>query len=302
VTVGSIKLYKDIVQAKSISRGAAANDISQSAASQQLQELESSLGIRLLDRSTRPFTLTPAGRLYYDFCRDVLRRHDGFAVALEKLKSEVDGTVRIASIYSVGLSEMSHLEAEFHRRYPNAHLHVEYLRPEKVYETVLAEQADLGLVSYPTPSKEIAVIDWRREEMAVAMAPSHPLASRRAATPPDLQGQDFVGFDEDLMIAREIDHYLRSNGVEVHLAMHFDVIQMIKEAVAIGSGVSILPVRVMRTEIAQGRLVAIPLEAPRMFRPVGIIHRRRRKFNRASELFLDLLQEKPVEDLQLAKL
>jgi DNA-binding transcriptional LysR family regulator len=302
VTFGTLKLYKDIVQAKSISRGAAANHISQSAASQQLQELESSLGIRLLDRATRPFTLTPAGRLYYDLCRDVLRRQDDFTLAIEKLKSEVDGTVRIASIYSVGLSEMSHLEVEFHKRYPNTRLHVEYLRPEKVYQAVLSEQADLGLVSYPTSRKDIAVIDWRREEMAVAMAPSHPLARRRAIAPQDLQGQDFVGFDEDLMIAREIDHYLRSHGVEVHRAMHFDVIQMIKEAVSLGSGVSILPARVMRAEIAQGRLVAIPLKTPRMFRPVGIIHRRRRKFNRATELFLELLQEKPAEELQLAKL
>ena len=302
MTFGTLKLYKDIVQAKSISRGATANDISQSAASQQLQELESSLGVRLLDRATRPFTLTPAGRLYYDLCRDVLRRQDDFTLAIEKLKSEVDGTVRIASIYSVGLSEMSHLEVEFHKRYPNTRLHVEYLRPEKVYQAVLSEQADLGLVSYPTSRKDIAVIDWRREEMAVAMAPSHPLAHRRAIAPQDLQGQDFVGFDEDLMIAREIDHYLRSHGVEVHRAMHFDVIQMIKEAVSLGSGVSILPARVMRAEIAQGRLVAIPLKTPRMFRPVGIIHRRRRKFNRATELFLELLQEKPAEEFQLAKL
>ena len=302
MTFGTLKLYKDIVQAKSISRGATANDISQSAASQQLQELESSLGVRLLDRATRPFTLTPAGRLYYDLCRDVLRRQDDFTLAIEKLKSEVDGTVRIASIYSVGLSEMSHLEVEFHKRYPNTRLHVEYLRPEKVYQAVLSEQADLGLVSYPTSRKDIAVIDWRREEMAVAMTPSHPLARRRAIAPQDLQGQDFVGFDEDLMIAREIDHYLRSHGVEVHRAMHFDVIQMIKEAVSLGSGVSILPARVMRAEIAQGRLVAIPLKTPRMFRPVGIIHRRRRKFNRATELFLELLQEKPAEEFQLAKL
>ena len=81
------------------------------------------------------------------------------------MKHELDGTVKVASIYSVGLSEMAQLEQEFSRRQPKAHLDVEYLRPEKVYSAVLADQADLGLVSYPEPSREITVIPWRQEEM-----------------------------------------------------------------------------------------------------------------------------------------
>jgi DNA-binding transcriptional LysR family regulator len=77
--------------------------------------------------------------------------------------------------------------------------------------------------------------------------------------------------------------------VEVKLAMHFDNVQMIKEAVGLGSGISILPARTMQAEIAQGRLVAVNLEAPGLVRPVGIVQRRRKKFNRAVEAFLELL-------------
>jgi DNA-binding transcriptional LysR family regulator len=76
----------------------------------------------------------------------------------------------------------------------------------------------------------------------------------------------------------------------MNLVMHFDNIQMIKEAVALGSGISILPARTMQTEIAQGRLVAVRLHAPELVRPVGIVHRKRKKFNRATELFLELLR------------
>lgn len=296
--MGNVRLFKDIVQAKSISRGATMNSISQSAASQHLQELERHLGTALLDRTSRPFTVTTAGKLYFEMCRDVLRSQEQFEVALEKLKSRVEGTVRVASIYSIGLSDMSRLEEEFRRRHPSAQLHVEYLRPEKVYEAVISDHADLGLVSYPEPTKEIAVINWRDEEMAVAAWPSHPLASRGSVTPLDLKGQDFVAFDEDLPIRREIDHYLRQNGVHVRVVLHFDVVQMIKEAVAWGSGISILPARVMRSEVKQGRLAAIPLESPKLFRPVGIVHRRRRPFNLATQVFLDLLEEQPAPELQ----
>jgi DNA-binding transcriptional LysR family regulator len=264
--------------------------VSQSAATQHVQEVERRFGTSLLDRSKRPIELTEAGRVYYDFCRDVLRREEEFSRALESLKGDLGGTVRVASIYSTGLSEMSRLRDEFASRYPAAQLHVEYMRPDKVYEAVRNDAADLGLVSYPESSREIAALDWRREEMQVATSVSHPLASRAELYPADLNGQDFVTFDEDLRIRKELDKFLRTHGVEVNVAMHFDNIQMIKEAVELGSGISILPARTMQAEVEQGRLVAIPLHAPELARPIGIVHRRRKKFNRAAEAFLSMLR------------
>jgi DNA-binding transcriptional LysR family regulator len=297
VIFANSKLFRDIGQFRSVSRGASQNGISQSAASQHIHELEKKLGISLLDRTTRPLTLTAAGKLYLDLCRDVLRREEEFAASLDELKAHVEGDVRVASIYSIGLSEMSRLQEEFLRRYAIAQLHVDYLRPQKIYEALLADRADLGLVSYPVATKDLAVIPWREEQMSVAAPVTHPLAAKAVLLPSDLNGQEYIGFDEDLTIRRELDRFFREQGVEMHLAMQFDNIQMIKEAVALGSGISILPARTMSAEIEQGRLVAIPLHAPELVRPVGIVHRKRKKFNRATQSFLDLLQEAPDRTL-----
>jgi DNA-binding transcriptional LysR family regulator len=272
-----------------MSRGAEHCGVSQSAASQHVQEVERRLGVILLDRGKRPLELTQAGRIYCDFCRDVLRRQEVLSLSLESLKGEVEGTVRVVSIYSAGLSEMSRLGAEFTAKYPTAALHVEYMRPDKIYEALRDDAADLGLVSYPESSREIAAIPWREEEMQVAVPPDHPLAARAEVYLADLNGHAFIGFDEDLRIRRELDRFLRAQGVEVNLVMHFDNIQMIKEAVALGQGISILPARTMQAEIEQGRLVAVRLNAPGMARPVGIVHRRRKKFNRATEALLGML-------------
>jgi DNA-binding transcriptional LysR family regulator len=288
------KLFKSISQTKSISRAAAHCGISQSAATQHVQELERRLGLPLVDRSTRPLSLTEAGKLYADFCRDVLRREDQFLVALERLKGQAEGAVRVASIYSIGLSEMSRLRQEFERRHPQAQLHVDYLRPDKIYDAVLGDHADLGLVSYPVAKRELAVVPWRKEQMAVALPPSHPLAAKSILQPADLNGQDFIGFDEDLLIRRELDRFFRDHGVEVNQVMQFDNIQTIKEAVALGSGISILPERTMQSEIEQGRLISVPLHAPELLRPLGIVHRRRKRFNLAAQAFLNLLREQPA--------
>jgi LysR family transcriptional regulator, transcriptional activator of the cysJI operon len=288
VAFSELLLFKEIASTKSVSRGAEHCGISQSAASQHVQEVERRLGTPLLDRTKRPVELTPAGRLYAEFCRDVLRREQDFQLALESLRSEVNGLVRVASIYSIGLSEISRVREEFARRHPAATLHVEYVRPDKVYEAVRNDTADLGLVSYPQSSRDITAIPWRQEQMQLAVPPNHPLATREKVFPADLDGADFIGFDEDLTIRREIDRFFRAQGVDVNVAMHFDNIQMIKEAVALGSGVSVLPARTMQAEIAQGRLVAVRLHAPDLARPVGIVHLRRKKLNRAALEFLDL--------------
>jgi len=289
VGFAELRLFKEIALTGSMSKGAAMCHISQSAASQHVQEVERRLGLPLFDRSKRPLELTQAGRLYADFCRDVLHREEAFGLALESLKGEIAGTVRVASIYSIGLSEMSHLQDEFSRRYPASSLAVEYMRPDKIYSAVVNDTADLGLVSYPESGRDIAAIPWREEQMQLAVAPSHPLASRAEIFPSDLNGQDFIAFDEDLSIRRELDRFLREQGIEIRPVMHFDNIQMIKEAVALGSGISILPARTMQAEIAQGRLVAVPLHAPDLVRPVGVVHRRRKKVNRATQAFLELL-------------
>ena len=112
-----------------MSRGAEHCGVSQSAASQHVQEVERRLGVTLLNRRKRPLELTQAGRIYSEFCRDVLRREEEFSLSLESLKGDVEGTVRVVSIYSTGLSEMSRLGEQFAARYPTAQLHVEYMRP-----------------------------------------------------------------------------------------------------------------------------------------------------------------------------
>lgn len=288
----NLKLFRDIAQTHSFSRGAAMNGISQSAASQHLQELERTLGVELLDRSTRPLVVTPAGRLYGEFCRDLLRRKEDFESALQRMRQEVEGTLRVAAIYSVGLSELVELEKEFARRQPEAKLEAQYLRPERIYEAVLAGEADLGLISYPEARRDITVIPWRREEMVLAVSPEHPLAGRSGAIAPrELNGIDFISFDEDLPIRRHMDRFLKDHGVEVNITLHFDNIQMIKEAVTHRVGVSIMPARVMKDDIEQGRLAAVRIADATLFRPLGIIHRKKKRFHRVAQAFLDLLRE-----------
>src|ERR1035437_6907539 len=103
---------------------------------------------------------------------------------------------------------MSRLGAQFAAKYPTAQLHVEYMRPDKIYDAVRDEAADLGLVSYPESSRELAAIPWREGGMKVGWPPNHPSPAPAEVSPAALNGHAFIGFDEDLRIRRELDRFL----------------------------------------------------------------------------------------------
>jgi DNA-binding transcriptional LysR family regulator len=292
VNLSHLRLFADLAAQRSISKAATKNSISQSAASQHLQELERQLQAQLVDRSVRPLVLTDAGKIYLKFCLEVLERQEAFQAAMRGLQGQGEGAVRVASIYSVGLSDLTRVEDYFAEQHPAINLRISYLQPNKVYEAVRQDRADLGLVSYPQPSSDLTIIPWRQERMAVAVSANSPLATRVWMRPTDLEGQEFVGFDDDLPIAGAVDNYLVGAGVHVNKVMHFDNMASVKEAVAAGSGVSLLPVRQLKAEVDSGRIAAIRLDNPPLYRPLAIVHLSQKRFNRAIELFLEVLRER----------
>src|SRR5207244_3444809 len=141
---------------------------------------------------------------------------------------------------------------------------------------------------------DLEIVPWRQERMAVAAAVNSPLAEKVWLRPSDLEGQEFVGFDEDLPIAGAVNAYLAGAGVKVNQVMHFDNMASVKEAVAAGSGISILPVRQLKAEVEAGRIAAVRLDNPPIYRPLAIIHLGQKRFTRSMQTFLDALREREL--------
>jgi DNA-binding transcriptional LysR family regulator len=291
MNIETLRVFCDVVQHQSFSRGASANEVSQSAATQSVHRLECYFGMQLVDRSKRPFVLTPEGQACFEGFREVLELYDSVEARVRSLRMEIGGLVRVASIYSVGLHDMSLCMQEFMRSYPKAKVRLEYLHPNKVYGAVMNSEVDLGIVSYPAASPELDVIPLRSEKMLVVCPPHHPLTKHKAVTAEHLQGMDFVGFDRDLIIRKEIERQFRQRGVSVRVVMEFDNIETIKQAVQIGAGISILPEPTVRSETKAGTLATIRLIAPEMKRPIGIIHKQRKVFTPTVGKFVELLQQ-----------
>jgi DNA-binding transcriptional LysR family regulator len=290
-----LKIFCDIVDLASFSRAAEANGVSQSNTSQVVHQLEERLGVKLIDRSKRPFVITPEGQRFLEGCRVIVQRYDDLEREVRSLHESVVARLTVASIYSVGLAHMSKFLREFLAANPKADVRLEYLHPHRVYEAVDSGQADLGIVSYPEESDSLATIEWRTEPMVLVCHPEHPLAKEKLVPWESLSGQQLVAFQSGLKIREEIDRVLAEHEVDVEIALEFDNIETIKRAIEIGTAVSLLPEPTIAREVSEGTLAAVPLADRSLVRPLGIIHRRDRKLSDTAERLIKMLQATAAE-------
>src|SRR5437667_3592570 len=144
--IESLKVFCDVARLRSFSQAAQsqAKPITQSAASQVVSQLEKRMGVQLIDRSTRPLQLTPLGQTYYEGCKALLEQYEELEASIRTAHAQQARTLRVAAIYSVGLSDMGQYVSRFQADHPDVRVHLEYLHPNRVYEKVREGTADLG--------------------------------------------------------------------------------------------------------------------------------------------------------------
>ena len=287
--IRALKIFSDVVTRRSFSRAADDNGITQSAASQTVHQIESHFGTKLLDRSKRPFVVTEEGKVCFDHCIKLVRQFEELNAKLNNIHSQAADTVKVASIYSVGLSYMKDFVHRFTERNWDIHVQLEYHHPSEVYNLVKSGDVDLGLLSYPTATHAVAVIPWREEQMAVVISPDHSLASDHAISLQDLNGFDMIGFDQNLRIGQEINRVLAESNIRPNVVMEFDNIETLKRAIEINAGFSILPEAHVQREVEAGTLMTVQIQDNSLLRPVGIIHRENIKLGVNTENFIELL-------------
>jgi LysR family transcriptional regulator, transcriptional activator of the cysJI operon len=289
--IENLKVFCDLVDSGSYSQAAVRNHITQSAVSQQIRSLEERFEARLLTKQGKKATVTENGQVLYEASREILARFEKLAVDLRSFGQEIAGSVRVASIYSVGLYEMSPATKRFLKAYPTVNLHVEYSSIARVYEDCLKGLIDIGIVPFPRPRKGIEVIPLSADRLIMICSPEHPFAERRHMDIRMLNGQDFVAFEKGMPTRTAIDKIFKKHEVEVRVVMEFDNIETVKRSVEIGAGMSIVPLLTVQREVEAGTLVQIYFTRQHFFRPLGIIVKNLGGLSPAARRFIEMLQE-----------
>ncbi len=288
--VETLQVFCDLVETGSFSSAASQNFITQSAVSQQVRALEARFDQLLIERTKGHVQPTPAGQLLYQAGKEITSRYRDLREKMQSFGKVVSGSVRLATVHSVGLYELSEPLRKFLKAYPQVNVHIEYSRASKIFDDVLSGRIDLGIVAYPSRRPQIAVIPFREDHLVLVCAPHHPFARRKAIALKELNGQTFVGYERDLPTRRATDRVLRRKHVAVRYVTELDNIETIKRVVEIGTGVALLPEPTVKQEVRSRTLCTVPISDEPLLRPLGIVHRQGRHFAPAVERFISELK------------
>lgn len=294
--IENFKIFSDLVESQSFSRAAKLNGVTQSAVSQQLRAMEKHFAVLIVDRSQKQFRLTREGHKLYDSAKEILHRYDKLISELQEMKKVISGTIHISTIYSIGLHELPPYITKFLKEYPSVNVRVEYRRSNLVYEDILHNSVDLGLIAYPNKMRQLDVIPFLEDRLVLICNPDHPLAKRKAVEIKDLSGEKFIGFDQDIPTRKATDQMFRDAKIDAEPVMEFDNIETVKRAVEINAGISIVPSATIKQEVKQNLLKAVPIKGANVTRPLAIIHRKGRVLTPAMKKFISTLTGKPFRE------
>jgi DNA-binding transcriptional LysR family regulator len=298
--IENFKIFSDLVESESFSRAAKLNGVTQSAVSQQLRAMEKHFSVLIVDRSQKQFRLTREGQKLYDSAKEILHRYEKLISELQEMKKVISGTIHISTIYSIGLHELPPFITKFLKEYPSVNVRVEYRRSNLVYEDILHNSVDLGLIAYPSKMRQLDIIPFLEDKLVVICNPQHPIGKLKAVGINELAEEKFIGFDQDIPTRKATDQMFRDHKIDPDPVMEFDNIETVKRAVEINAGISIVPQATVKQEVQQGLLKAVPLKGTNVTRPLAIIHRKGRVLTPAMKKFISTLTGKTFTESDLA--
>ena len=289
--IDSLKVFCDLAESESFTKAAQINNVTQSAVSQQISSLERVFKSLLIERSKKRFRLTREGQVLYDYSKQIISTYEALGSKLQEIKDIISGTIRVATIYSIGLHDLPPYLKRFLKAYPTVNVHVEYRRANQVYEDVMGNVVDLGLVAYPTRDNKLEIYPLRKDPLVLVCHPQHPLAKQKRIKMKTLSGQKFIGFQPDIPTRKALDKILKENNVDVQHVMEFDNIETVKRAVEIDAGVAIVPQTTVVQEVAKQTLAQVDLDDGDFFRPLAAIYKKNKVLSPAMKQFLSILKE-----------
>jgi DNA-binding transcriptional LysR family regulator len=287
--IENFKVFVDLVETKSFSKSAKLNGITTAAVSQQTSAMERHFKTLLIDRSQKRFQLTSEGMRVYDGAKEFVHQYEKMLRDVQEMKKIISGTIRISTIYSIGLHVLPHYIKKFLHDYPSVNVNVLYRRMNLVYEDILNNSVDFGLVAFPMKVREIEMIPFRNDHFVLITHPSHPLARSGDVKLSTLAGQKFISLEPGGPAHDAIDRILRENKIEIDPMMKFDNIETVKKAVEIDAGVAIVPQLTVLQEVKQGSLAAMQFRGREFIRPLAILHRKGRVFMPEMKKFIETL-------------
>ena len=283
-----INYFLAVAKYRSFTRAATALYVSQPALSQQIKQLEETLGTPLFDRSGRSIKLTDAGEVYARYAHRALQDLEEGQRAIHDVQNLSRGALRIAITPTFTTYLIGPLIQAFHTRYPNVTLSVQEMSQEQMEKQLLDDEFGLGIAFEDVRSAEIEAHILLIETLALVVSKSHPLAQQPAIDLQMLSEQSFVLLNSEFATREQIERYCRQHNIQPKVLMEANSLSAVIEIVRHTQLSTLLP-----SNIASNRdeLVAIALAPSLLQRTAAVLQRKGAYHSTAAQVFIGLAHQ-----------
>ena len=289
VTLRQLRIFRAAAQSRNFSRAGDSVGLTQPAVSRSIGELESQLGLKLLDRTTREVVLTEAGQSLAGRLDRVLDELDQTLLDVRGMASARRGKVRVASSPTLSAQLMPACIAACARQEPDIQMVLLDRIQQDALDSVRTGEVDFGVVVEPSSTDDLTAETILNDPFVLVVPASHPLAARKTVRWSALAGHPLVLLDHASGSRRLIDDALASHGVQAEVAQQLGHPTTVFRMVEAGIGIGVMPALAVPPGGLRA-LVSLPL-VPRVERRVMLVHRRNRAPSPLAQRVWQLVRE-----------
>lgn len=289
ITLKQIEAFLAVADSGNFSRAAVSLQSAQPAVSQAVKDLETELGVRLFDRTTRRVELTDAGREFQASAEKIVEDLGHAVTNLNDLAERRRGRIRIAAPPLLAAAVLPEAIAEFRREAPGIDVDLVDASTDEIIDAVRSGRAECGLGTFPPGGDQLERQSLARDELMLFCHADAPLAARDRVAWSDLAGEPLVTLTRGsgIRLLTEVGFETAGIGlVPSHEVSHVTTAVALVEA---GLGVAVLPTYALAAA-RNGALVGRPLAAPTIAREIQLIHASGRSVSPAVAAFTPILR------------
>jgi DNA-binding transcriptional LysR family regulator len=272
IRINSLKVFVDLAESGNFSATAARHGISQPAVSQQIGGLEEEFATQLVERSRRRFRLTPAGEALLQTAQGILQEINSLKAKMTDLEECVRGELQVVTTSNLGVEWLPRLAADLQAEHPHIQLEAIYRPANRVYAEVIGNVADFALVACPREDERLISVIIAEEIFRFVAAPS---ISRQIKSV-DQQNLPFIAYAPDPPTAQLSLQALLGMHSSTAPMLQFEHPDTVIKAVTATRGFSCLPQTAIKAALAQGDLVEIFTDQPKVVRQIAMVFQKQR--------------------------
>lgn len=288
VTLRQLRIFEAVARLGSISRAAAELHLTQPAVSMQMKQLESLLGLTLLEQVGKRLTLTQAGTELREHARDIALRVTDMAAAMDQFRALERGQLRLA-VVSTANYFLPGVVADFSRRHPGVRISLQVANREAVLASLAANTADLAITGRPPDSPDIVAQHFMDNPLVVIAPPGHPLAGQSPVPLARLARETLVLREPGSGTRAALERHFAAHGLQIKPGCELGTNEALKQAVRAGLGLGMVSMQTIELELAAGCLVLLPVEGFPIVRQWFVVHRARKRLSAAAQIFRGML-------------